>query len=82
MKIKYNELKDTYSIKELTYEHLDLLATLISYVRLGKNQEAFDFAELFDEDLVNGELNLRVARGETGKYVNDPIIEVDYETGD
>ena len=82
MKIKYNELKDTYAIKELTYEHLDLLATLVSYVRLGKNQEAFEFAELFDKELVEGELNLRVARGESGKYVNDPIIEVDHEIGD
>ena len=76
MKLKYNDNKDTYSITGLDYGHLELLSTLINHVRLGTNTEAFEFAELFENELIIGHLQLRVSKGETGKYVKDPVIEV------
>ena len=76
MKLTFNETKLTYGIKGLTYEHLELLSTLINHVRMGRNTEAFEFAELFEDELVYGESDLKVAKGETGKYVKDPVIEV------
>ena len=76
MKLKFNENKGTYSITGLGYDHLELLATLINHVRMGRNTEAFEFAELFEDELVYGESDLKVAKGETGKYVKDPVIEV------
>jgi predicted solute-binding protein len=76
MKLKYNLNKQTYSITGLTYDHLMLLSTLIDHVRLGTNTQAFDFAELFENELIIGNMQLRVSKGETGKYVKDPVIEV------
>ena len=76
MKLKYNETKMSYSITGLTYEHLNLLSTLLNHVRLGTNSEAFEFVELFENELVDGDLRLKVTKGETGKYVKDPVIEV------
>ena len=76
MKLKYNDNKDTYSITGLDYDHLELLSTLISHVRLGTNTQAFEFAELFEYELVIGHLDLKVSKGETGNYVKDPVIEV------
>ncbi len=76
MKLKYNPNKGTYSITGLTYEHLNFLATLVDHVRLGTNTEAFEFAELFEYELIYGDMQLRVSKGETGKYVKDPVIEV------
>ena len=76
MKLTFNETKLTYGIKGLTYEHLELLSTLINHVRLGTNKEAFDFCELFEYELISGNMQLRVSKGETGKYVKDPVIEV------
>ena len=76
MKLKYNDNKDTYSITGLNYEHLELLSILIGHVRLGTNIEAFEFAELFEDELVASDLDFKVVKGETGKYVKDPVIEV------
>lgn len=76
MKLTFNETKLTYGIKGLTYEHLMLLSTLINHVRLGSNKEAFEFAELFEDELIPGSMQLMVSKGETGKYVKDPVIEV------
>ena len=76
MKLKYNENKMTYSLTGLTYSHLELLSTLVDHVRLGTNKQAFDFCELFEYELIFGNMQLRVAKGETGKYVKDPVIEV------
>ena len=76
MKLKYKTRKDTFSITGLTDEHLELLATLISNVRLGENQEAFEFAELFQNNDVSGMLQFRVFDDKTSKYVKEPIIEV------
>lgn len=79
MKLTFNENKETYSLKGLTYDHLNLLATLVNQVRLGTggaSDQAFDFVELFENEFISGDLQLRVAKGETGKYVKDPVIEV------
>lgn len=79
MKLKFNETKLSYSITGLNYEHLNLLATLLNQVRLGSGGAsalAFDFAELFEDELIDGDLPFKVAKGETGKYVKDPVIEV------
>ena len=76
MKLKYNDKKDTFVITGLTYDHLELLSTLLNHVRLGVNEEAFEFVQLFEDAMVPGSLELNVAKGETGKYVKDPIIEV------
>ena len=79
MKLKFNENKMTYSLKGLTYDHLNLLATLVNQVRLGTggaSDQAFDFVELFENELIDGDVPFKVAKGETGKYVKDPVIEV------
>lgn len=76
MKIKVNETKNNYSITGLNYEHLEFLATIVNQVRLGTNQEAFEFAKLFEAAMVVGDLEFRVTKGETGKRVKDPVIEV------
>jgi hypothetical protein len=76
MKIKYNDNKNTYAITGLGYEHLELLSTLINHVRMGTNTQAFEFAGLFEDEMVAGDMQLKVSKGETGKYVKDPVIEV------
>ena len=76
MKLKYNDNKNTYSITGLDYDHLELLSTLMNHVRMGTNTQAFEFAELFEYELIFGNMLLMVSKGETGKYCKDPVIEV------
>ena len=52
MKIKYNEDKDTYTVKGLTTFELSVINTLLSHVRLGQGEAsdvAFNFTEAFDQ---------------------------------
>lgn len=48
MKLKYNENKDSYTIKGLQYEHLVTLQAILQHVRLGSDgcypkEVAYDF---------------------------------------
>lgn len=55
MKLKYNEDKDTYSIKGLNVEHLQLIGALLNFVRLGSDSvysdAAFDVSQLLALEL-------------------------------
>ena len=53
IKIKYNEVKDTFTIKGLTTEHMDVINTLLYHTRLGNNTDATmaasDLAEAMEQ---------------------------------
>lgn len=51
VRLKYNEVKDTYSIKGLSYQHLELIAGWASNTILGTGihgNEAFELCELME----------------------------------
>jgi hypothetical protein len=53
VKLKYNDVKETYSIKGLTYEHLELIAGWASNTVLGTGQygnEAYDLCALMETE--------------------------------
>jgi len=53
IKIKYNADKDTYSIKNLSSEHMDVIHTLLFHTRLGNATDATvaasDLAEAMEQ---------------------------------
>lgn len=53
IKIKYNEVKDTFTIKGLSDEHMDVIHTLLSHIRLDNKTDATiaasDLAEAMEQ---------------------------------
>ena len=64
VKLKYNDAKETYSIKGLTYEHLALIAAWSGNTILGSGEysnKAFDFSHLLEiEGIVPCEIDFAV----------------------
>lgn len=88
MKLKYNEAKDTYSIKGLSVEDLQLLGALMNYVRLGSasvySESAFEVADLLARELgddFHSDVYLYFSLDEYGVAIEVEDSDCGYDTG-
>lgn len=70
----------TYTIKGLELIHLELLATLLAYVKLGDGTDvsnaAYEINELLEEAEVDYSCFELIVSKSNGKLVEDPILEL------
>ena len=71
VKIKYNEAKDTYSLKGMSQEHMDILASLMTKVVLGQKgyaESAFELADAFEKSAADSYLDIICSIDCDGNY--------------
>lgn len=79
MKLKYNENKGTYSIHGLTDTDVQVITTLMAYVRLGVSHPASDTCHKVGDFLEDNGWQFEdmelVATKYSGKKINDFMLE-------
>ena len=68
------KLNKTYSIEGLTEDHMNLIDSLLSHVRLGNNPEALELNQ-FLEGRFEGNLSI-TATDDDGHCIPFPILDV------